>query len=316
MPAPTPATHPNLHLAAQHLQAGRLVAFATETVYGLGADACNDQAVASIFAAKGRPSFNPLICHFPDPAAARDHVIWNDQAEALANAFWPGPLTLVLPRQDQSRISRLASAGLDSLAVRVPAQQDALALLAAFGGPIAAPSANLSGRLSPTRADHVAQDLGNKVAMILDSGPCVVGLESTVIGLLDGQALLLRPGGLAIEAIEALVGPLAQIQTSDAPPSPGLLLQHYAPRSPIRLNASAPQSSGEVLLAFGPDWPQGYKTVLNLSQHADLTEAAAHLFDYLHRLDALAPTAIAVMPIPNIGLGLAINDRLKRAAER
>lgn len=315
MPTPLPANDVHISEAARLLRAGRLVAFATETVYGLGADATNDAAVAQIFAAKGRPTFNPLICHFAAAKEAQAHVVWNDRAERLARAFWPGPLTLVLPKKSDSPISKLASAGLDSLAVRVPRHETAQALLRACGFPLAAPSANSSGRLSPTQAGHVAADLGDRVAMILDSGPCAVGLESSVVGLLE-ESLLLRPGGLAPEAIEAEIGPLIRVQENEtAPPSPGLLLRHYAPRARLRLDAMAALNPDEALLAFGPRVPHGFRATLNLSPRGDVVEAAAHLFDYLHRLDALRPDGIAVMPIPDQGLGVAINDRLRRAAE-
>jgi len=296
--------------AAALLRAGRLVAFPTETVYGLGADATNGTAVAGIFAAKNRPSFNPLIAHVPDLAAARELVIFDDLAERLATRFWPGALTLVLPRRDTCPVAEICSAGLDTLAVRVPAGEIAQALLRAVGRPVAAPSANPSGRLSPTTAAHVISGLGDRVAMVLDGGPCPVGVESTVIGVFDGQAVLLRPGGLAVEEIEAVAGPLGHPSGDpDAPASPGMLASHYAPQSALRLNATAAQP-GETLLGFGPDAPSGP----NLSRSGDLAEAAANLFQVLHSIDRGEKGRIAVMPIPNHGLGLAINDRLTRAA--
>ncbi len=294
--------------AAELLRAGQLVAFPTETVYGLGADATDDRAVAAIFAAKRRPQFNPLICHLPDAASAGALVAFDRRAGRLAERFGPGALSLVLPRLADCPVSRLASAGLDSLAVRVPAHPVALELLAAVGRPVAAPSANRSGRVSPTRANHVAEDLGGEVAMILDAGRCEIGLESTVVGLLGGDAVLLRPGGVPAEAIEAEIGRLAQ--PSDGPvQSPGMLPSHYAPALPLRLDARS-AAPGEVLVGFGPDAPAGP----NLSPTGELTEAAANLFALLHDLDRPEFSAIAVMAVPDRGLGRAINDRLRRAA--
>lgn len=303
--------------AAALLRAGALVAFGTETVYGLGADACNGDAVAAIYTAKGRPSFNPLICHFADAATAFRYVTATALAETLAAKFWPGPLTLVLPRTKNCPVSQLAGAGLPTLAVRVPAQDTAHKLLRAFGGPVAAPSANRSGRISPTSAAHVFSDLNGRIAAILDSGPCAVGLESTVLDLSGPLPVLLRPGGVSIEALEAEIGPIqhAGAKTS-APASPGMLLSHYAPTLPLRLNATE-LAANEALLAFGPPLP-GAKLVFQLSESKNLAEAAALLFEALHVLDAQGPgqgfTQIAAMPIPNNGLGLAINDRLTRAA--
>jgi L-threonylcarbamoyladenylate synthase len=300
-----------LDRAAAALQAGQLVAFPTETVYGLGADARNDTAVARIYEAKGRPSFNPLIVHFPSSDAAAAHVTLDSRAQALAQAFWPGPLTLVLPRRAESPLSRLVSAGLPSVAVRVPSHPLAQALLQRAAVPVAAPSANRSGAISPTLAQHVAASLGNRVAMILDGGACAVGLESTVVDLSTPTAALLRPGGITREEIEAVIGPLVlSTEAEDAPKSPGQLLSHYAPGLPVRLNATE-AVPGEALLGFAaiPGQP------LSLSARGDLVEAAAGLFAALHQLDD--PTryrAIAVAPIPEQGLGLAINDRLRRAA--
>ncbi len=306
---PQAATTETIARAAELLRAGKLVAFPTETVYGLGADATDDRAVAAIFAAKRRPQFNPLICHLPDAAPAEALVRFDRRAGRLAARFWPGALSLVLPRLEDCPVSRLASAGLDSLAVRVPAHPVALDLLAAVGRPVAAPSANRSGRVSPTRADHVAHDLGDDVAMILDAGRCAIGLESTVVGLAGGAAVLLRPGGVPAEAIEAEIGRLQS--PSDAPrQSPGMLPSHYAPALPLRLDARA-AAPGEVLLGFGPDAPPGP----NLSPAGELTEAAANLFALLHDLDRPDDfRAIAVMAVPERGLGRAINDRLRRAA--
>lgn len=295
--------------AALLLRQGELVAFPTETVYGLGADATDDLAVAKIFAAKGRPDFNPLIIHMADRAAIDGLVRFNETAAKLAERFWPGALTLVLPRKDNCPVSRLASAGLDTLAVRMPAHPLALALLKACGKPVAAPSANPSGGISPTRAAHVRRGLGDKVAAILDGGPCPVGVESTVIGFDGDQAVLLRPGGIAREDIEAVTGPLIVATGDSAVTSPGMLESHYAPGLPVRLNATAP-APGEAWLGFG-DCPDA---TLNLSTAGDVTEAAANLFAMLHRLDGGSYTGIAVAPIPDAGLGLAINDRLRRAA--
>ncbi len=309
----TPA---DLDRAAELLRAGALVAFPTETVYGLGADATNEAAVAAIFAAKARPRFNPLIIHVIDEAMARRLVIFDGRAAALAQHFWPGPLTLVLPRAPGCPIPLLASAGLDSLAVRVPGHPLPRALIRAVGRPIAAPSANRSGRVSPTTAEHVLDELDGRIAAVLDGGPCRVGVESTVIDLTGPLAALLRPGGVAAEAIEETIGPLDRAPASEgAPRSPGLLASHYAPALPVRLEARTVHP-GEALLAFGPRAPRGAKQVRWLSRKGDLAEAAVNLFAALRALDRPDFTAIAVMPIPEHGLGLAINDRLRRAAVR
>lgn len=303
--------------AARLIREGELVAFPTETVYGLGGDATNERAVAKIFEAKGRPRFNPLISHVVDAGEARRLVQWNETADKLAARFWPGPLTLVLPRTKDSPIALLATAGLDTAAVRAPAHPLAQALIRAAGRPIAGPSANRSGAVSPTRAEHVAESLGNRVKMILDGGPCEVGLESTVLDLSTSTPTLLRPGGATREAIEAVIGPIAlsnAIPSGDsARKSPGQLASHYAPARPVRLNAAS-VAADEALLAFGPQPPAGARQVLNLSTAGDLTEAAANLFAYLRALDQPGNARIAVMPIPPTGLGLAINDRLCRAA--
>jgi L-threonylcarbamoyladenylate synthase len=312
-----PASPDALAEAAGLLQAGRLVAFPTETVYGLGADAANDRAVAEIFAAKGRPRFNPLIVHLADAAAAERAALFCKQAQDLAARFWPGPLTLVLPRRSDSRVSLLCSAGLDSLAVRVPNHALAQDLLQAFGGPLAAPSANPSGRVSPTTARHVALALGDQVAAVLDGGPCRIGLESTVLDLSGPSPRLLRPGGLPQEDLEAILGPLARPLTrhgeNEAPRAPGMLASHYAPALPLRLDAEWVDGS-EALLAFGAQPLSGAAKTINLSPTGDLTEAAANLFAALHDLDRAGFSAIAVMPMPESGLGHAINDRLQRAA--
>jgi L-threonylcarbamoyladenylate synthase len=306
-------TAENIAAAAEALRAGRLVAFPTETVYGLGANAADDRAVAAVFAAKNRPSFNPLIIHVADLAAAEALVRMDERARSLAERFWPGPLTLVLPRAASCPVSLLASAGLDTLAVRVPRQLVATRLLKAFCGPIAAPSANPSGRLSPTAASHVSEGLGSHLAMILDDGPTAIGLESTVIDLSRPAARLLRPGGLTAEEIEAAMGPLAGVEAGAIPQAPGMLESHYAPELPLRLDA-ATVASDEALLAFGPRVLPGARKTLNLSPAGDLSQAAANLFAHLRRLDASGARRIAVMPVPEQGLGRAINDRLRRAA--
>jgi L-threonylcarbamoyladenylate synthase len=299
-------------IAAALLRAGRLVAFPTETVYGLGGDATNDRAVAAIFAAKARPRFNPLIVHVRDLAEAEEMAVFNAPARRAAGRFWPGPLTLVLPRQPFAGLSLLGSAGLETVAIRVPAHPVAQGLLREAGRPIAAPSANRSGRVSPTEAGHVAEDLGDDVAMILDDGPTPVGLESTVLDLSGEAPALLRPGATTFEALTELLGPIA-LPGSGLPKSPGMLASHYAPRLPVRL-AAAEACPGEGLLAFGPNPPPGFAEVQWLSRAGDLAEAAANLFAMLRRLDRPSFTGIAVMPIPEHGLGLAINDRLRRAA--
>lgn len=296
--------------AAAMLQAGRLVAFPTETVYGLGADATSDNAVARVYAAKGRPSFNPLIVHVTDMGAALAMGCFPVLAERLAEAFWPGPLTLVVPRAETCPVSLLASAGLPSLALRIPAHPIAQRLLETFGRPVVAPSANPSGRISPTTAQHVAEGLDGKVDLILDGGACPVGVESTIVGFLDDVPRLLRPGGLAREDIEAVLDrPLASADFTTAPTSPGQVASHYAPRATLRLNAEAPRT-GEIYLGFGPDAQNGY----SLSRSGDLIEAAANLFRLLHEIDQTNAATIAVAPIPMTGLGEAINDRLARAA--
>jgi L-threonylcarbamoyladenylate synthase len=308
--------------AARLLRTGELVAFPTETVYGLGADARNGRAVAAVFEAKGRPHFNPLICHFPDAESAFAEVIADDRARALAAAFWPGPLTLVLPRRTECRIDLLAGAGLDTLAVRVPAHPLALALLRAAAIPVAGPSANRSGAVSPTTADHVLEGLSGRIAAVLDGGACDVGVESTVLDLAMGGAALLRPGGVPVEAIEAVIGkvsrplPISAADKTRTLRSPGMMLSHYAPNLPVRLGA-VEVTADEALLSFGPPLP-GAGLVWQLSETGDLREAAARLFAGLRHLDAEGGqrglTRIAAMPIPESGLGAAINDRLARAA--
>jgi L-threonylcarbamoyladenylate synthase len=305
--------------AVRCLGNGGLVAFPTETVYGLGADATNAEAIARLYLAKGRPSFNPLIAHVADLAAAR-RIAWFDaNAERLAQAFWPGPLTLVLPRAADCPVAELATAGLETIAVRVPAHPVARDLLAAFGRPVVAPSANVSGHVSPTTATHVEADLTGRIDLIVDGGPADVGLESTIVGCFE-RPLLLRPGGLARGDIEAVLGhrllDLPQHDGAAQPLAPGMLASHYAPRTPVRLNATTIEP-GEALLAFGSSAVAGVDkaaAMLNLSARGDLVEAAANLFRHLRELDAKGAMQIAVMPIPNEGLGEAINDRLRRAA--
>jgi L-threonylcarbamoyladenylate synthase len=298
---------PQIAEAAAALKAGGLVILPTETVYGLAADAGNARAVAAVYEAKGRPSFNPLIAHVADVAAARRIARFDDRAERLAARFWPGPLTLVLPVLDTAAVSDLARAGLDTVAVRSPAHPLAQALLMAFGGPVVAPSANRSGRPSPTTFADAMAETGVAATAGLDGGPCAVGLESTVVALLDVPRLL-RPGAVTRAEIEAEVGSLAQAE-ADAKRSPGRLARHYAPDLPLRLNAAAPRE-GEVWLGFGPGFPEP----LNLSPTGDPAEAAANLFAYLRAADRSGACGIAVAPIPEDGLGEAINDRLRRAA--
>ena len=301
--------------AATILRAGGCVAVPTETVYGLACDASNGQAVAGVYAAKGRPRFNPLIAHVDGLERAERVAVPDDRARALADALWPGPLTLVLPRRADGPVSDLAAAGLDTIAVRAPDSQAMRALIAAVGAPLAAPSANPSGAVSPTTADHVADGLSGRIALILDGGPCRVGLESTIVSLAEpGRAVLLRPGGTAREAIEAVIGPLEDPDTSHdaAPHSPGRLKSHYAPKAALRLNAAAPEP-GEAFLAFGAETIHTNYPKINLSPSGSLTEAAANLFAALRTLDSQADR-IAAAPIPDEGLGAAINDRLTRAA--
>jgi L-threonylcarbamoyladenylate synthase len=298
--------------AAALLCAGRLVAFPTETVYGLGGDATDDRAVAEIFAVKGRPRFNPLIVHVPGLDEAEALVVFDQRARQIARQFWPGPLSLVLPRRDDCRVSLLASAGLDTVAVRAPAHRVAQKLLRKTGRPIAAPSANRSGRISPTEAAHVAAELGDKLALILDGGPAMVGLESTILDLSGQVPVLLRPGAIAIEELAPLLGHIEPV-SGGMPRAPGMLPSHYAPSLPLRLDALSAHP-GEALLAFGPEPPPGFAEVLWLSRTGDLAEAAANLFAMLRRLDRPGFAGIAIMPIPEQGLGRAINDRLRRAA--
>jgi L-threonylcarbamoyladenylate synthase len=306
--------------AARTLEAGGLVAFATETVYGLGADATNPAAIARLYQAKGRPAFNPLISHVADLAAAEKIGRFDGEATRLARAFWPGPLTLVLPKTRDCAVAELATAGLDTIAIRVPSHPLARAILHAFGKPVVAPSANISGHVSPTTAAHVQSDLEGKIDLIVDGGPVEVGVESTIVGCFE-QPMLLRPGGLPREKIERVLGRALLQAPADAesdsaqPLAPGMLASHYAPRTRVRLDATT-IAHGEALLAFGPPvaGSEHAAAVMNLSARGDLNEAAANLFGYLRALDARAAATIAVMPIPDHGLGEAINDRLRRAA--
>ena len=311
--------------AARVIAAGGLVAFPTETVYGLGADAGNGEAIARLYAAKGRPAFNPLIAHVASAAAARKLARFDAAAERLAAAFWPGPLTLVLPKAADCPVAALATAGLDSIGVRLPQHPVAQELLRAFGGPVVAPSANRSGHVSPTAAAHVLADLGGRIDLIVDGGATSVGLESTIVACLGesfGEPALLRPGGVPRAAIEDTLGarlaPPTALRGQAAPRAPGILASHYAPRTRLRLDA-ADVGAREALLAFGPHLAQGAPLaveVLNLSARGDLIEAAANLFSHLRALDHAGADAIAVMPIPHDGLGEAINDRLRRAAAK
>ena len=308
MPADRPVRGDSPEIAAEALKTGRLVMLPTETVYGLAADASNPQAVARIFEAKGRPRFNPLIAHVANAVDAEAIAVFDAKARALAEAFWPGPLTIVAPVRDRERVCDLARAGLDSVAVRVPGHLRARAVIGAFGGPVVAPSANRSGRPSPTTFDDALEETGHAVGAAVDGGPCAVGVESTVVSVLDGQVAMLRPGSVTREEIEAIVGPLTE--GGQGHRSPGRLALHYAPDAPVRIEADEVRD-GEILLGFGagvgdPRW--------SLSPTGDLREAAANLFRLLREADRTKPAGIAVSPIPAKGLGEAINDRLRRAA--
>lgn len=310
-----PATPEAIASAARLLRDGQLVAFPTETVYGLGADATNGRAVAAIYEAKGRPRFNPLIVHVADVASARRFAVLSPLAERLAAAFWPGPLTLVLQKQADCSVSDLATAGLDTVAIRVPSEPVAQALLRAADIPVVAPSANRSGHVSATSAPHVDEDLGGSVAMILDGGPSSHGVESTIVDATGLEPVLLRPGAVTREAIHDAIGVWPSSHTGDSarPNAPGQLESHYAPRSRVRLRAQSAER-GEALLAFGRHAPAHDGPMVNLSPSGDLKVAAANLFAALRQLDASGATGIAVMGIPDEGLGAAINDRLRRAA--
>lgn len=311
-----PSNSTTVSLLAEKLTQGELVAFPTETVYGLGADATNSKAVAAIYQAKGRPSFNPLIAHYPSQEAAAKDAIFSEQALQLAQAFWPGPLTLVLPKKKDSKVCALATSGLDTIAVRVPAHPVALELLKACGTPIVAPSANPSGFLSPVTAQQVEKGLGLKINWILDGGKTTKGLESTIVDCTTDTPTILRHGPLTLEMLAKTVPTITESfsHQEHAPKAPGMLLQHYAPHCPLRLTITNPQPK-EGLLAFGSGlMPLGFDYILNLSPTGDLQEAAANLFDYLHKLEDLNVSGIAVMSIPREGLGEAIHDKLKRAA--
>ncbi len=298
-------------LAAEILGEGGLVSIPTETVYGLAADAANPEAVAGIYEAKGRPRFNPLIAHVSSWEMAEQEATFSPLARQCAEAFWPGPLTLVLPARADGRVSDLARAGLDTLALRWPRHKAAAALITVFGRPLVAPSANRSGHVSPTRAEHVEADLGDRIDLILDGGPCEVGMESTILGFKGAEPVLLRPGGIPTSLIAELLDRPVRLHTeADSINAPGQLKSHYAPMARLRLNAASAED-GEGFLTFGPDQPGG----LNLSPSGDLVEAAAKLFAVLRALDARYER-IAVGPIPDMGLGEAINDRLQRAAYR
>jgi len=316
-----PASEAAVVAAARILAEGGLVAFPTETVYGLGADAANSAAIAHLYQAKGRPAFNPLIAHVGDIAAARRIARFDAPASALAEAFWPGPLTLVLPKAQGCTVADLATAGLDTVAIRIPAHPVAREILRVFGGAVVAPSANLSGHVSPTTAAHVQSDLSGRIDLIVDGGAVAVGVESTIVGCFE-EPMLLRPGGLPRAEIERVLGrallqlPADADSDSGQPLAPGMLASHYAPRAKVRLHAISLEP-GEALLAFGLGAISGIdaaSVVMNLSARGDLAEAATNLFGYLRALDARGAHAIAVMPIPHHGLGEAINDRLRRAA--
>jgi len=311
----SPVDPQSITRAAALLREGKLVAFPTETVYGLGGDATSDKAVAAIYAAKGRPQFNPLIVHVAEARALDNLIEWDETARLLATQFWPGPLTLVLPRAKNCPVSLLASAGMETLAVRIPSHPVARQLIAEAGRPIAAPSANASGKLSPTTPLHVAESLGDKVDMILAGGKSPIGLESTVVDLVSIKPRILRPGGVTREQLEKVMGAIEIAADNPATPlAPGMLPSHYAPDLPLRLNADG-AAADEALLTFGPDaLIRGGATRLNLSEKGDLTEAAANLFAMLRQLDQPRYRAIAVMPIPENGLGTVINDRLRRAS--
>ncbi|MBK18658.1 MAG: threonylcarbamoyl-AMP synthase [Rhodospirillaceae bacterium] len=309
-----PLASAQLEKAVEAIRAGKLVAFPTETVYGLGADATNADAVASIFAAKGRPAFNPLIIHVASMEKAVQLVEFNDHAKLLAETNWPGPLTIVLPRKDDCPVALLAGAGLETLAIRVPENSYARKFLSRVDVPIAAPSANKSGSVSPTTADHVRESLGDVVDLILDDGPCQIGLESTIIDLTDDVPVLLRSGGVTIEMLERQIGSIqAAVDDNSAPKAPGMLSRHYATSIPLRMNATELEE-GEALLAFGGRTLGPAPAVCNLSRAGDLNEAAANLFDMMRKLDRPDLKGIAVMEIPKTGLGRAINDRLRRAS--
>jgi L-threonylcarbamoyladenylate synthase len=296
--------------AAAQLRAGKLVAFPTETVYGLGANAYINEAVASIYEAKRRPSFNPLIVHFNNVDDVKQQVVWNEWSEKIAEKFWPGAVTFILNRTKNCQLSLLVSAGLDTVAVRIPSNKIANKLIEESGCPIAAPSANASGKISPTTAEHVETSLGSRIPYIVNGGSCAIGLESTVIDLSGENPTLLRFGGVTLGQLNAIIGPISLCYNENIILSPGMLSRHYAPDTPIRLNATK-FSKTETVLGFGPGAPT---SAFNLSSTGNLIEAAANLFNFMHKLNKPGASPIAVMPIPEVGLGQAINDRLRRSA--
>jgi len=296
--------------AAAQLRAGKLVAFPTETVYGLGANAYINEAVASIYEAKRRPSFNPLIVHFNNVDDVKQQVVWNEWSEKIAEKFWPGAVTFILNRTKNCQLSLLVSAGLDTVAVRIPSNKIANKLIEESGCPIAAPSANASGKISPTTAEHVETSLGSRIPYIVNGGSCAIGLESTVIDLSGENPKLLRFGGVTLGQLNAIIGPISLCYNKNIILSPGMLSRHYAPDTPIRLNATK-FSKTETVLGFGPGAPT---SAFNLSSTGNLIEAAANLFNFMHKLNKPGASPIAVMPIPEVGLGRAINDRLRRSA--
>lgn len=311
-------TKSNFCLAAKHLQLGNLVAFPTETIYGLGADATNEEAIAKIYRSKGRPSKNPLIVHYQSILAAKEDAILNDHAILLAEKLLPGPLTLILPKRNNCRIGDVATSGLKTIAIRVPESIIALELLKEFGGPIVAPSANPSGRISPSSAIHVANMMGDKIDYIIDGGRCKFGIESTILDLSGQKPRILRQGSITQQQLEIILNQEVEDVTNfsdEQPIAPGMMYRHYAPKCDIRIGCANPQPN-EALIAFGEDIPAGFKYVINLSVSANLQEAAANLFDTLFELESKNISSIATMIIPDVGLGKAINDRLSRAAQK
>ncbi len=309
------ATKANIALAGKVIRDGELVAFPTETVYGLGADATNDLAIKKIYQAKGRPPNNPLIVHLASKSIAEKYGLFDDNAHILADSLWPGPLTIVLPLRQNTRLAPSITTNLSTIALRVPAHSTSLDIIKSAEVPIAAPSANRSGRISPTTASHVLKDLNRKIALIIDSGPCQFGIESTVIMTKNNSISILRPGAISQTEIEDLINVPITSPPKGKLLSPGMLEAHYAPKANLRMNAKA-LASGEALLCFGENFPKGAEISLNLSTKGDLSEAASNLYAYLRELDTKNIKSIAVGPIPNIGLGVAINDRLKRATTK
>ena len=309
------ASKANIALAGKAIRNGELVAFPTETVYGLGADATNDLAIKKIYQAKGRPPNNPLIVHLASKSMAEKYGLFDDNAHILADSLWPGPLTIVLPLRQNTRLAPSITTNLPTIALRVPAHSTSLDIIKSAGVPIAAPSANRSGRISPTTASHVLKDLNRKIALIIDSGSCQFGIESTVIMTKNNSISILRPGAISQTEIEDLINVPITSPPKGKLLSPGMLEAHYAPKANLRINAKA-LASGEALLCFGGNFPKGAAISLNLSTTGDLSEAASNLYAYLRELDTKNIKSIAVSPIPNTGLGVAINDRLKRATTK